>query len=87
MTATSIKYREASFMERTGWCSNSKRISLWMITTPSARLRTLRGFLLIAQPPLLGEEGKVSPVALPLKNASGSESLGDFKVVSGSESA
>src|SRR5215468_5300599 len=22
--ATSIKYREASFMERTGWCSNSQ---------------------------------------------------------------
>jgi hypothetical protein len=27
-------------------------------TTPSARLRMLRGFFLIAQPPLLGEEGK-----------------------------
>ena len=32
---------------------------LWPITTPSARLRMLRNFLLIAQPPLLEEEGKV----------------------------
>jgi hypothetical protein len=33
-----------------------------MITTPSARLRTLRSFFLIAQTPLLGEEGKTSPL-------------------------
>jgi hypothetical protein len=30
-----------------------------MITTPAAQLRMLRSFLLIAQPPLLEEEGKV----------------------------
>ena len=30
-----------------------------LLTTPSARLRRLRCFSLIAQPPLLGEEGKM----------------------------
>src|SRR5215831_18339645 len=30
----------------------------WRITTPSARLRMLRSIFLIAQPPLLEEEGK-----------------------------
>src|SRR6516162_6034397 len=32
---------------------------LWLITTLPARLRKLRSLLLIAQPPLLGEDGKV----------------------------
>src|SRR5215831_3200420 len=36
-----------------------QNIMCWnWITTPSARLRTLRGIFYIAQPPLLGEEGK-----------------------------
>src|SRR5262249_48627548 len=33
-------------------------VSLKLLTTPSARLRTLRGFLLIAQPPLLENGGE-----------------------------
>jgi hypothetical protein len=37
---------------------------LWLITTPSARLRMLCGFFLIAQPPLLGEEGNGSYVTI-----------------------
>jgi hypothetical protein len=40
-----------------GVVSKFRRICLWLTTTPSARLRLLRGFFLIAQPPLLGEEG------------------------------
>ena len=32
---------------------------LWLITTPSARTKDASRLLLIAQPPLLGEEGKV----------------------------
>src|SRR5262249_37407128 len=33
-------------------------VCLKLLTTPSARLRTLRGFLLIAQPPLLENGGE-----------------------------
>src|SRR6516162_592711 len=54
VSATSIKYREASFMERTGWCFGT-------YSPPRLReLRMLCAFLLIAQPPLLEEEGKNS---------------------------
>src|SRR5207249_4488186 len=33
------------------------------LTTPSAPLRSLRGIFLVAQPPLLCEEGNISPCA------------------------
>jgi hypothetical protein len=56
--ATSIKYSEAPFYGADGVVSKFRRICLWLTTTPSARLRMLRGFFLIAQPPLLGELGE-----------------------------
>src|SRR5262245_19251414 len=60
VAATSIRYRAASFVERTGWWVNSSRNCRWLVTTPSARARDAKRLLLIAQPPLLGEEGKRS---------------------------
>src|SRR5437667_1159334 len=42
-------------MERTGW-SDWRNVSVGL-TTPSAPFRWLRGIFLVAQPPLLCEEG------------------------------
>src|SRR5262249_31196372 len=57
--ATSIKYREASFADPTASSVNNRRNCWNLITTPSARLTMHRNYFLIAQPPLLGEEGKI----------------------------
>jgi hypothetical protein len=55
-------------MERTGWSGmessllkNAFRNSSAILTTPSAPLRWLRIFLLMAQPPLLYQEGSYEP--------------------------
>src|SRR5215475_2787376 len=60
VATTSIRYRAASFVERTGWWVNSSRNCRCLVTTPSARAKDAPRLLLIAQPPLLGEEGKRS---------------------------
>jgi hypothetical protein len=43
------KTAQPPLMERTGWSGQE----IWINTTPSARIRRLRSFSFIAQPPLL----------------------------------
>ena len=52
------KYREASFMERTGWWVIPAEIVGGLSPPRLRELRMLRSFFLIAHPPLLEEEGK-----------------------------
>src|SRR5215471_10191366 len=68
--ATSIRSREASLTERTGWSGmetslrNAFRNTSAIPTTPSAPLRWPRIFFLMAQPPLLYQEGNSSLTAI-----------------------
>jgi hypothetical protein len=48
--ATSRKHREATFVERTGWCWSGNLGQ----HHPVCAERMLRSFFLLAQPPLLG---------------------------------
>ena len=57
--ATSIKIREASFAGADGVVSPARPYSHAELTTPSAPLQWLRSIGLMAQPPLLCEEGNV----------------------------
>src|SRR5207248_5905563 len=57
--ATSIKFREATADGADAVVSSASMPDLAGLTTPSAPLRRLRGIFLMAQPPLLCEEGNV----------------------------
>jgi hypothetical protein len=56
------------------------------LTTPSARTRWLRGFSLIAQPPLLCEEGNIPPVSRITGARPQTEDLGHARQSAGATS-